>query len=64
MLSGAKLLCGDDEKLTDGIALVCIATCYFLSIGSNLAVIGVLTMIPAWSSIDYLRSQSGISEEE
>ena len=64
MLSGAKLLCGDDERLTDGIALVCIATCYFLSIGSNLAVIGLLTMIPAWSSIDYLRSRSGIFEEE
>ena len=64
MLSGAKLLCGDDERLTDGIALVCIATCYFLSIGSYLAVIGLLTLIPAWSSIDYLRSQTQISEEE
>ena len=64
MLSGAKMLCGDDEKLTDGIALICIATCYFLSIGSLLAVIGLLTMIPAWNSIDYLRSRIGIAEEE
>ena len=64
MLSGAKLLCGDEDRLTDGIALLSIATCYFLSIGSMLAVIGIFTLIPAKSSIDYLRSQIGISEEE
>ena len=64
MLSVSKLLCGDDEKLTDGLALFCVAICYLLSIGSPLEAIGALTVIPAWNSIDYLRSQNHNSEEE
>lgn len=64
MLSVSKLLCGDENKLTDGLAVFCVATCYLLSIGSPLAIMGVLTMIPAWTSIGYLRSQTHNSEEE
>ena len=64
MLSFSKLLCEDDEKMTDGLALFCVAVCYLLSIGSPLALIGVLTLIPAKNSIDFLRSQSYSSEEE
>ena len=64
MLSVSKLLCGDENKLTDGLAVFCVATCYLLSIGSPLAIMGVLTMIPAWNSIGYLRSQTHNSEEE
>ncbi len=64
MLSCSKLLCGDDEGLTDGLALFCVATCYLLSIGSPLAAIGLLTVIPAWKSIGYLRSLDHTLEEE
>ena len=64
MLSFSKLLCGEDEGLTDGLALFCVATCYLLSIGSPLAAIGVLTVIPAWNSIEFLRSRNHILEEE
>jgi O-antigen/teichoic acid export membrane protein len=64
MLSFSKLLCEDDEKMTDGLALFCVATCYLLSIGSPMALIGVLTLIPAKNSIDFLRSQDYSSEEE
>jgi len=64
MLSFSKLLCEDDEKMTDGLALFCVATCYLLSIGSPMALIGILTLIPAKNSIDFLRSQDYSSEEE
>tara|TARA_B110001452_G_scaffold265952_1_gene271663 strand:- start:2522 stop:3901 length:1380 start_codon:yes stop_codon:yes gene_type:complete len=64
MLSCSKLLCGDDEGLTDGLALFCVATCYLLSIGSPLAAIGLLTLIPAWKSIGFLRSLDYTLEEE
>ena len=64
MLSFSKLLCEDDEKMTDGLALFCVATCYLLSVGSPLALIGLLTLIPAKNSIDFLRSQNHSSEEE
>jgi len=64
MLSFSKLLCEDDEKMTDGLALFCVATCYLLSTGSALAIIGLLTLIPAKNSIEFLRSQSYNSEEE
>ena len=64
MLSFSKLLCGDDEKMTDGLALFCVACCYLLSIGSPLALIGLLTLIPAWKSTEFLLSQNQISEEE
>ena len=64
MLSFSKLLCEEDERLTDGLALFCVATCYLLSTGSSLAIIGLLTMIPAWNSIQFLRSQTHSSEEE
>ena len=64
MLSFSKILCGEDEGLTDGLALFCVATCYLLSIGSPLAAIGLLTLIPAWNSIGFLRSRNHILEEE
>ena len=64
MLSFSKLLCEDEEKMTDGLALFCVATCYLLSIGSPMALIGILTLIPAKNSIDFLRSQDYSSEEE
>ena len=64
MLSFSKLLCGDEERLSDGLALFSVAICYLLSIGSSLALIGLLTLIPAKNSIDFLRSQTGYSQEE
>ena len=64
MLSVSKLLCGDEDKLSDGLALFCVACCYLLSIGSPLALIALLTLIPAKNSIDFLRSQTGYSQEE
>ena len=64
MLSFSKLLCGDEDRLSDGLALFCVAICYLLSIGSTLALIGLLTVIPAKHSIDFLRSQTGYLQEE
>jgi O-antigen/teichoic acid export membrane protein len=64
MLSASKLLCGDDEKLTDGLALVCVATGYLLSIESPFAIIGLVTMIPAIRSIDFLQNQMKNDQEE
>ena len=64
MLSFSKLLCGDEDRLSDGLALFCVAVCYLLSIGSPLALIGLLTVIPAKNSIDFLRSQTGYLQEE
>ena len=64
MLSFSKLLCGDSDRLTDLLGLLCVATCYFLSINSNLALIGLITLIPAKTSIDFLLAQTEISEEE
>jgi len=64
MLSFSKLLCGDEDKLSDGLALFCVASCYLLSIGSSLALIALLTVIPAKNSIDFLRSQTGYFQEE
>ena len=64
MLSFAKLLCGDEDRLSDGLAVFSVAICYLLSIGNLLAVIGLLTLIPAKNSIDFLRSQFGTFEEE
>ena len=64
MLSFSKLLCGDEDRLSDGLALFCVAICYLLSIGSPLALIAVLTLIPAMNSIDFLRSQTGYLQEE
>ena len=64
MLSFSKLLCGDSDRLTDLLGLLCVATCYFLSINSNLALIGLITLIPAKTSIDFLLAQDEISEEE
>ena len=64
MLSFSKLLCEDEERMTDGLALFSVATCYLLSIGSPMALIGLLTLIPAKNSIDFLRSQNYNSEEE
>ena len=64
MLSFSKLLCGDSDRLTDLLSLLCVATCYFLSINSNLALIGLITLIPAKTSIDFLLAQTEISEEE
>jgi O-antigen/teichoic acid export membrane protein len=64
MLSFSKLLCEVDEKMTDGLALFCVAICYLLSVGSPMALIGLLTLIPAKNSIDFLRSQNYSSEEE
>ena len=64
MLSFSKLLCGDSDRLTDLLGLLCVATCYFLSINSNLALVGLITLIPAKTSIDFLLAQTEISEEE
>ena len=64
MLSFAKLLCGDEDKLSDGLALFCVAFCYLLSIGSPLALVGLLILIPAKNSIDFLRSQTDYFQEE
>ena len=64
MLSFSKLLCGDSDRLTDLLGLLCVATCYSLSINSNLALIGLITLIPAKTSIDFLLAQAEISEEE
>ena len=64
MLSFSKLLCGDEDRLSDGLALFCVAICYLLSIESPLALIGLLTLIPAKNSIDFLRSQTGNFQEE
>ena len=64
MLSFAKLICGDVDRLSDGLALFSVAVCYLLSIGNMLALIGLLTLIPAKNSIDFLRSQTGYLQEE
>ena len=64
MLSLAKLLCGDEDRLSDGLAVFSVTVCYLLSIGNSLALIGLLTLIPAKNSIDFLRSQIGNPEEE
>mgnify|MGYP005672747283 FL=1 len=64
MLSASKLLCGDEDFMTDGLAMVCVATCYFLSIESWLAVIGLITVIPAKNSIEILLAQRHSFEEE
>ena len=64
MLSVSKLLCGDDELLTDGLAILSVITCYFISIESWLALVGVIIVIPAKNSIDFLLHQYGNSEEE
>ena len=64
MLSFAKLLCGDEDRLSDGLAVFSVTVCYLLSIGNSLALIGLLTLIPAKNSIDFLRSQIGNPEEE
>ena len=64
MLSFAKLLCGDEDRLSDGLALFSVAVCYLLSIGNMLALIGLLTLIPAKNSIDFLRPQTGYLQEE
>ena len=64
MLSVSKLLCGDDELLTDGLAILSVITCYFISIESWLALVGVIIAIPAKNSIDFLLHQYGNSEEE
>ena len=64
MLSFSKLLCGDEDRLSDVLALFSVVICYLLSIGNLLAVIGILTVIPALNSIDFLRSQTGNLQEE
>ena len=64
MLSFAKLLCGDEDRLSDGLALFSVVICYLLSIENLLAVIGLITLIPAMNSIDFLRSQTGNLQEE
>ena len=64
MLSVSKLLCGDEDRLTDAMALVCVFTGYLLSINSPLAIIGFITVIPAINSIGFLLNQMNISQEE
>ena len=46
MLSLAKLLCGDEDRLSDGLALFSVVICYPASIGNILAVIGFLVSCP------------------
>ena len=64
MLSFAKLLCGDEDRLSDGLAVFSVAICYLLSIGNLLAAIGLLTFVPAKKSFDYLRTKGAITQEE
>ena len=64
MLSFAKLLCGDEDRMSDGLALFSVAICYLLSIGNSLALIGLLTFIPAKKSFDYIRTNGAITQEE
>ena len=64
MLSFAKLLCGDEDRLSDGLAVFSVAICYLLSIGNLLAAIGILTLAPAKKSFDFLRTNSAITQEE
>jgi len=64
MLSGSKLLCQDEDRLTDGLAILSVATCYLISIGSWLALIGFITVIPAIAAKNHLQNLGGISEEE
>ncbi len=64
MLSFAKLLCGDEDRLSDGLAVFSVAVCYLLSIGNLLALIGLLTFVPAKKSFDYLRTKGAITQEE
>ena len=64
MLSLAKLLCGDEDRLSDGLALFSVVICYLLSIGSVLAIIGFLVFVPAVKSFDYLRENGALFQEE
>ena len=64
MLSFAKLLCGDEDRLSDALSLFSVAICYLLSIGNLLAVIGLLTFIPAKKSFDYIRTNGAVTQEE
>ena len=64
MLSFAKLLCGDEDRLSDGLALSSVVICYLLSIGNMLALFGLLTLIPAMKSLDYLRFNRMQTQEE
>ena len=64
MLSFAKLLCGDEDRLSDGLALSSVVICYLLSIGNMLALFGLLTLIPAMKSFDYLRFNRMQTQEE
>ena len=64
MLSLAKLLCGDEDRLSDGLALFSVVVCYLLSIGNVLAIIGFLVFVPAMKSFDYLRENGALFQEE
>ncbi|HIL65317.1 MAG: hypothetical protein CXT71_02285 [Methanobacteriota archaeon] len=64
MLSGSKLLCQDEDRLTDGLAILSVVTCYLISIGSWLAIIGFITVIPAIDATRHLQNPDQISEEE
>ena len=64
MLSFAKLLCGDEDRLSDGLAVFSVVVCYLLSIGNLLALIGLLTFVPAKKSFYYLRTKGAITQEE
>ena len=64
MLSGSKLLCGDSEYLSDGLSLTAVVTCYLLSINSPFALIGIITVIPAWKSMQWLQNRASNPEEE
>ena len=64
MLSASKLICLDKDHLTDAIALLCVITCYQLSIDSWYALVGLFTVIPAAQSIAYLRSLPRNDQEE
>ena len=64
MLSFAKLLCGDVDRLSDGLAILSVVICYLLSINSMLAVIGLAALIPAKKSIRLLLSGHAQTQEE
>ncbi len=64
MLSLAKLLCGDEDRLSDGLALFSVVVCYLLSISNVLAIIGFLVFVPAIKSFDYLRENGALFQEE
>jgi O-antigen/teichoic acid export membrane protein len=64
MLSMAKFLCDDLDWLTDMLAILAVLTAYLISIGSWFALIGILTVIPAMSSIRELRGLPGSDQEE